>query len=113
MADIVNAQVELFANERVRTLANRLTQAYYALLAYQNDCAAQGIVARINAAGASGAIADGAAASGLPILSGTQVINLNAGLSQLRTAWDTTAVAGVGTSVKAIMDAFQHNGSPA
>jgi hypothetical protein len=112
MAEITDVQVVRWANERTRTLANKLEAAYYALEAHVADYAAEGIAAKVVAAGATDIIADGSAVDGRQRITGTSLVNLAAGLTQLKTAWDTTAVPGVGSSVKAILDRIQVDGSP-
>ena len=112
MATIVNPQVVRFANEKVRTLADRFVSAYYALLDAQAGYSTQGIAALINAEGASGTVEDGSAIDGRPRITGTSVINWNAAMTQMKTALDVTAIPGVGTTVMALLNTMQVNGSP-
>jgi hypothetical protein len=109
---IVNPQVVRFSNEKVRTIADRFVSAYYALLDTQATYTANGIAALINAEGASGTIEDGSAVDGRSRITGIAVINNNAALTQLKTALDTTLIPGVGTSVMALLNTIQVNGSP-
>lgn len=111
MADITNAQVVKFANERTRQIADKVTALSYALRAYQADYAAGGISALITAAGASNLIDDGSAADGRTRITGTSLVNFIAGINALVVQFDAT-VAGVGTSITAISNGIQVNGSP-
>jgi hypothetical protein len=110
--DITDTQVVRWSNERARTLADLLTRTSYVLSGFIADYAAQGIAAKITAAGAANNVGDGAATDGRPFVTGTQLTNLRAAALQVQTAIDTTLVSGVGTSVKAIADAIQVNGAP-
>jgi hypothetical protein len=112
MADITDPQVVSFANQRARTIADKIVALQYALTAYQADYAAQGISAKITAAGTTGNVADGAANDGRSIITGTQVINQKAAVDALITAIGTTLVSGVGASALAINNGIQVNGSP-
>ena len=112
MADIVNPQVVTFANERCRVIADELERVCTHIDAWLVDYAAQGIAALITAEGASNNVADGSETDGRQRVTGTEIINLRAGLLQAQTALEVTAVSGVGTSVKAICDGIQVNGSP-
>ena len=112
MADITDVQVVRFANERTRVLADKLEALYFELSAYRSDYAGQGISAKITAAGASGTIADGSDVDGRQRITGVSIQNLAAGLTQLQTAWDTTLVAGVGATLKSMLDTVQVNGTP-
>lgn len=103
-----NLQLNSEADNRVRTLADRIEQVILAIDSFLTDYTAQGIAALITADGASNY--EGAQDSRIPI-TGTQVINFRAGLLQLQVASETTLVSGVGTTVKTIIDAIQVNGS--
>jgi hypothetical protein len=66
----------------------------------------------VTAAGATNNIGDGYETNGLAPITGTSLQNLIAGVNQLVTAWNTTLVTGVGTSVQAIVQTIQPSGSP-
>ncbi len=89
-----------------------MTSLLNKLLAYQADYAAQGISAKITAAVNTNLIADGSEMDGRSRITGLQIQNLTAALTQLVTAWNVTAVLGVGTTVAAIENGIQVNGSP-
>ena len=76
MAEITNAQVVAFANNRVRPLADKLNRARNEALEVLADYNAQGIGSLINAAGDSNLIADGSAVDGRPRMSGGDIYNL-------------------------------------
>lgn len=109
MAASTNAQLNNWADSRVRTIADAVESLRYKIDAYLNDYAAQGIAALVNSDGASNF--EGVQDGRIPI-TGTQVLNQKAALVQLQTAIETTLVSGVGTTVAAIMDAIQVNGTP-
>jgi hypothetical protein len=109
MAASSNAQLNAWADNRARVIADKLTQLRYAVDAYLTDYAADGIAALISSDGASNLM--GTQDSRIPI-SGTQILNLKAALLQVQVAMETTAVSGVGTTVAAVCDAIQVNGSP-
>jgi hypothetical protein len=109
---ITDAQVVRFANERARVVADALTSLDYLLAGWQADYAAQGIAAKITAAGGSELVADGSDVDGRPRITGNQIVNLHAAIAQVRTALSTTLVSGVGATPKAVSDAIQVNGSP-
>lgn len=111
MPNITDVQVVKWANERARTLADQMTALYAHLVAYQADYAAQGIAAKIVAAGASNPVGDGAETDGRPVITGTMLTNFKAAVDQLKTAYDA-AVTGVGSSVAVIQNGIQVNGSP-
>ncbi len=119
MAFITNAQVINWDNQRARTLADAMTFLLAKLIAYQADYAAQGINAAIvaDAAGSTAVIADNPANpaaqpnDGRQPVTGTSLQNFIAGINQLVTAWNVTAVSGVGTTVAAIQNGIQVNGS--
>lgn len=105
-------QVVKFANERARTMADKLSLLHYEIEAWLANWTSQSISAQITAAGAEEVIDDGSSADGRAPITGTQLINMRAGLLQLQTALDTTAVSGVGAAPFAIVDAIQVNGTP-
>jgi hypothetical protein len=111
MADIADVQVVHWANERSRTLADKLAAAYAALVAYQADYAAQAIAAKITAAGTTGQVIDGAAQDGRPRITGTTLVNFKAVVDQLKAAFDAT-VSGVGTPATTTINQIQVSGSP-
>jgi hypothetical protein len=79
------------------------------LVAYQNDYAAQGIAAKIVAAGASDTLSDGAQSDGRSLCTGTNLQNLMAAINQLKTSFDTN-VTGVGLPVTTIVNTIKVNG---
>lgn len=103
-----NLQLNKWADERSRTLCDELEKMLLVIDSYLTDYAAQGIAALITADGTANLM--GAQDGRIPI-TGTQIVNLKAGLLQLQVASETTLVAGVGTTVKAIVDSMQVNGS--
>lgn len=113
MADITNPQIITFANERARVISDHLVRFSAEVDAWLADYAAQGISAAITGAseGAGSNIADGSATDGRQRVTGTEIMNLKAGLLQVQTALTTTLVSGVGTTPKAIADGIQVNGS--
>ena len=111
MATINDAQVIRWANERSRSIADRLAELSAAMSAYQSDYAAQGIAAKIVAAGASNLVADGSDVDGRPQISGTQIVNLKAAIDAIVNAMATN-VAGVGSPTTTIVAAIQVNGTP-
>lgn len=111
MADIVSPQVVHFCNERVRPMADQVERFCSMLDAWLTDYGAQGIATLIAAEGASNNVGDGSDIDGRQRVTGTEIINLRAGLLQAQTALETTLVSGVGTTVKAIADGIQVNGS--
>ena len=112
MAQSVNAQLNLFADENYRSLADA-TEIYYAKLA--------GFITRYNSGGI-GALASADAANylsqtpsppdGRPLVTGTNLINFKAAMAQIKLAMDTTLVSGVGTTALAQADIAQVNGLP-
>ncbi len=108
---ITDPQVVKWANERARVICDLITRLDYAIAAYKTDYLAEGIGARITAAGPSEIIVDGSATDGRTPMTGTTLINLSATVNQLRTNFDT-AVAGVGATVSAVSAGVQVNGSP-
>jgi hypothetical protein len=112
MADITDPQVVKWANERSRVIADGIERLRYAVQAYQADYVAQGIGAKIIAAGVGSVVADGSAIDGRSIITGTSLVNLNAAISKLVTNLTVDLVAGVGVSVAGIADGIQVNGTP-
>jgi len=108
---LTDVQVVRWANERSRTIADKMAALYYALVAYQNDYAAEGIAAKIVAAGAGETVADGSDTDGRPRITGTTLQNFNAVVAQMKTAFDAT-VAGVGSAATVTINQIQINGSP-
>jgi hypothetical protein len=125
MANITNAQVVAWANNRARTLSDATEIFLAKILAYQSDYIAEGIAAAITGdpAGAAAKIDDGsvpagafpgqpAMGDGRQSITGTSLANLKAAIDQIVTAMNVTLVPGVGLTVKAIVDGIQVNGSP-
>jgi hypothetical protein len=104
-----NAQLNAWADNRARVIADAITQFRYKLDAYLTDYTAEGIAALISADGASNYL--GGQDSRVPI-TGLQILNQKAALLQVQVAMGTTLVSGVGATVNAINDAIQVNGSP-
>jgi len=113
MAEITNPQIVLFANERARTMADTVERFSALVDAWVADYAAQAIATQItnDGNGAGATIADGSETDGRQRITGTKIVNLKAALLQVQTALTTTAVSGVGATVKAIADGIQVNGS--
>lgn len=111
MADITDAQVVRWSNERTRTLADAMAALYAAVVAYNADWAAQGISARITAAGASNNVGDGSAVDGRSIITGTNLQNFKAAITQLQTSFETN-VTGVGAPITTLQNQIQVNGTP-
>jgi len=111
MPNITDVQVVKFSNERARTLADKMTALYADLVAYANDYAAQGIAAKIAAAGAANNVGDGADVDGRPIITGTSLVNFKAATLQLQTSYETN-VSGVGSPITTVQNGIQVNGSP-
>ena len=109
MPDITNPQIIAFANERVRTIADKVTELRYAIDSYLNDYAAQGMAALIVTAGGANTIPE---TSGRSIITGTQILNQKAAILKLQPNFEADLVSGVGATVAAINDAIQVNGSP-
>ena len=112
MAEITNPQIIVFANERARTMADRVVSLSAAIDAWLSDWTAQGMSAAITAAGVAENIADGSEYDGRQRVTGTKLVNFRAALLQLQSALTSTAVAGVGATPKAIADGIQVNASP-
>jgi hypothetical protein len=111
MANIENAQVIAWSNNRARTLADKLTAAYYAAKAYQTDYAAGGIAAAMAAADNADVVLDGSAQDGRTPVTKLKIINFLAAINQIVTSWETN-VSGVGSPVTTIENGIQVNGSP-
>lgn len=109
---IETPQIIQWANQRSRTIADDLERLYAIITAYQSDYAAQGINALITAAGNTDIIDDGSSVDGRSQITGLQLQNLNAALTQIKTALDTTLVPGVGATAKSVFDGIQVAGSP-
>ncbi len=106
-----NAVLNKWADERVRTIADRITALSYVLDAYLAEYTSQGIAAAISSDGAANTFGANQG-DGRALVTGTQIINQRAAILQLQTAMSTTLVSGVGATVKAINDPIQVNGSP-
>jgi len=102
-----NLQLNSFADNTVRTLADTLERAMLAADAFLTEYNAQNISTLINTDGITNLM--GTQDGRFPI-TGTQIINMKAGVVQFQTACETTLVPGVGTSLKTIIDAIQVNG---
>lgn len=111
MADTTDPQLAKFANERVRTIADKLTSLVLAAQSFQTDYAAFGIAALITAAGNTNTIGDGSATDGRQRITGLQIQNLKAAIDQLVTSATVTAVTGVGATPAFVSQAIQVNGS--
>lgn len=105
MADSTDPQLILWDVERLRTLANQLYNINTALTQYRTDYAAQGISAKATTAGANN-IGDSYATVGYPAMTGTQIVNMAAAFTQLDTAFNVTAVPGVGSTVATLLAAL-------
>jgi hypothetical protein len=105
-------QVVNWANNRSRPICTHIARLYYELVAYTADYAAGGIAAQITAAGATEIIADGAGGDGRNEITGTNLVNLLACINQIKTALDTTNVAGVGSPPTTTINIIQTDGSP-
>lgn len=108
MANSQNLQLNSWADNRTRTLCDKLEQTMLVIDSYLTDYAAQGIAALITSDGATNNM--GTQDGRIPI-TGTQIVNLKAALLQIQVAAETTLVSGVGATVKSIVDAMQVNGS--
>ena len=104
-----NPQLNAWADNRARVIADKIIQLRYAIDAYLTDYTASGIAALITADGAANTM--GAQDSRIAI-TGTQIVNQRAALLQVQTAISTTLVSGVGATVAAVNDAIQVIGSP-
>ena len=111
MALTTDPQLRVWANTRVRPLADAITALVAKMEAYQTDYQAQGIAALITAAGASNTIGDGSDVDGRIPITGTQIVNFKAAVDQAVTALDGTLVSGVGSKISTIVAAIQVNGS--
>jgi hypothetical protein len=111
VADITDAQIVAWSNTRSRVLANKMADLYAVAVAYQNDWAAQGLAARITAAGAANNIGDNYQLDGKPIITGTALVNFKAAIDQVKANFDTL-VSGVGSPVTTIVNGIQTDGSP-
>lgn len=109
MANSTNPQLNAWADNRARTIADKIVQLKYAVDAYLADYASGGITTLINADGASNN--EGGQDGRIPI-TGTQIVNQQASITALQTALSTTLVSGVGATAFAINNAIQVNGSP-
>lgn len=105
----VNPQLNAWADERVRTIADKLIQLKYVIDAYVSEYTTKGIAAAITADGVANLF--GQQDSRTPI-TGTQIINQRAGLVQLQTAINTTLISGVGATNAAVNEPIQVNGTP-
>ena len=109
MAASGNLQLNQWADQRVRTIADKIVTLQYAIDAYLTDYASQGIGALITSDGAGNL--EGTQDGRIPI-TGTQVVNQKAAILQIQVAIETTLVSGVGATVASICAAIQVNGSP-
>jgi hypothetical protein len=112
MAEITNAQVVKFANERARTMADEIVYLDRLIAAWLADWTAQGMSAAItaDAAGTTSNITDGSETDGRQRVTGTELVNLRAALLQLQASL-AAVVSGVGASPRSIADGIQVNGS--
>lgn len=111
MADTNSPQLALWANSRVRTLADKLKDLELSIASYQADYAAQGLASVISTAGPTNNIGDGYTVDGRSPITGNAILNFNACLTQIQTAITTTVVSGVGSAPSAVVSAIQVNGS--
>lgn len=111
MADITNAQVVRFSNERCRTLADTFVHSYYALLSFQSDYSALGIAALLASSSGTDVVVDGSLTDGRIPVTKNSIVNMSATIAQIKTALDTTLVPGVGVSAMAVLNTIQVNGS--
>ena len=111
MAKIRNATVIAFSNQRTRVLADRLTQAYYAAKAYQNDYAAQDIGEESKLAADEDVLEDGSAQDGRVAVTKKKMHNFILGVDALVEQFEKT-IPGVGVSLVAVQSGISVNGSP-
>lgn len=120
MANLTDPRIVNWSDQRVRRLADQTEIFLATLLAYQADYVAQGIGALITAGGGTNLVGDSSVVPGPSgQIDGRQQVtgnaigpNLKAAVDQMVTAMNTTLVTGVGTTVKAIVDGIQVNGTP-
>ena len=106
MALITDPLIINWDNTRVRPMCDAIVAMNLKITQYMADYAAQGIAAAIATDGATEFVADGSLVDGRAPITGTQIVNLEAALSQLSTALNTTLVSGVGTTVAGIVNAM-------
>jgi hypothetical protein len=82
MPEINNPQVVLFANERVRTIADSLYSAYFRSKSILEDYASGQIGSLIDSAGASELVADGSDSDGRTRITGGDIYNIITALEQ-------------------------------
>jgi hypothetical protein len=111
MADITNAQAVRWMNERGRTTADKCRELYEVIEDYLADYAAQNVASSISSAAIGDIFLDGSAIDGRAPVTKTQLANLNACLTQIKTAFDTTLVPGVGSVALTTINAVQVNGA--
>lgn len=115
MATITDQRVITWSDTRARTLADKTEQFLAVLLAYQADYVAQGIGALITAGVGTNLVNDSSVTGpdGRQQVTGNAIgANLKAAVDQMVTALNVTLVSGVGSTVKAVVDLVQVNGSP-
>jgi hypothetical protein len=76
MPDITDPQVVVFANNRIRPLADKLYSAYYAAKSVNQDYNAGDIGTQINTAGSGNLIADGSEVDGRTRITGGDIYNM-------------------------------------
>jgi hypothetical protein len=111
MADITNAQVVKWSNERLRQLADLSTRTYYAAKSYQTDYATSAIAGAMALAANGDVVVDGSKEDGRTPVTKLAIVNFLAGLNALVTQFETI-VSGVGTPMTTIQNGIQVNGSP-
>lgn len=92
MAEITNAQVVAFSNQRVRPMADKLYTAYYHAKATIADYNAGDIGTKIDAAGSSELIADGSTTDGRTRITGGDIYNIITALQQFVAYYEGGAV---------------------
>ena len=111
MAQITDPLVVNWANNRARTLADKIMALDYAMTAYVADYANAGLPAALTTDGAAGLIVDGSATDGRTPVVGTDLQNLIAGVNQIITAFGAN-ITGVGSPITTIAGKWQVNGTP-
>lgn len=106
-----NPALNAFADERVRPLADLVTELRLKIDSYLTDHDAYGITTMISNDTPSGA-ADlmGTQDSRIPI-TGTQILNFRAAMVKLQANIETDLVSGVGATAACVCNAIQVNGS--
>ena len=109
MAVSTNPQMNAFADQYYRPLADAFEIFLQKCLAFQAAYLANGIAA-LATTDASNDLGNNVPSDGRPLVTGTNLINFNASVNQIVTAMNATSVGGVGTTAKAQADIAQVNG---